>query len=145
MLIDSNILVYAINNDSPKQASAREFLLAYQHRGLAVAHQNIFETLRVLTHPKFPHPMSTVGALREIDGIVRGLHIVTPDYKTHIVALELIKKHNLTSDQVFDAYLAATALTAGIEIIATENIKDFAAFPLKTHNPFAVTHKKPIN
>ncbi len=138
MLVDSNILVNAINNDSPKQAAARKFLLAHQKKGLAVAHQNIFETLRVLTHSKFPNPMSAAAAIREINGIVQALQIIAPDYKTHLIALELISKNGLAGDKIFDAYLAATAMAAGITTIATDNTKDFRMFKgLRVINPFS--------
>lgn len=50
MLIDSNILVYAINILSPKHKKAQNFLQENITK-LEIAHQNIFETLRVLTHP----------------------------------------------------------------------------------------------
>ena len=57
MLLDSNILVYAINVRSPKNQVAQKFLQE-NLKELVVAHQNILETMRVLTHPKFPHPLS---------------------------------------------------------------------------------------
>lgn len=136
MLIDSNILVYSINISSPKHKKAQKFLqenLGY----LEVAHQNIFETLRVLTHPKFPSPMKSNAALEAVESILKASKIISPDYRTHRIALELIKKHQLSSDQVFDAYLVATALGNDIETIATDNIRDFQKIPeLKTLNPF---------
>lgn len=142
MLVDSNILVNAINNDSPKQAAARKFLLKYQNRGLVVAHQNILETLRVLTHSKFPNPMTGEAAIREVGDIIRAFQVIAPDNKAHLIALKLISKHRLTGDKIFDAYLAATAMAAGIDTIATDNTKDFTKFlSVITHNPFT---KSPI-
>ena len=136
MLVDSNILVYSINRSSPKHRKAQNFLQSNMRR-LEVAHQNIFETLRLLTHPKFPKPMNINDALIALERILRGLTVVSPDYRTHRIALELIRKHHLASDQVFDAYLAATALTNSIDAIATDNTKDLRKFTeLSVHNPF---------
>lgn len=136
MLIDSNILVYSINSSSPKHKQAQEFLQGNLGE-LAVAHQNIFETLRVLTHPKFPSPMKIDDAIGAIENILKGCIVISPDYRTHHITLELIKKHSLSGDLVFDAYLVATALGNGIDIIATDNTKDFRRFiELKTINPF---------
>jgi uncharacterized protein len=136
MLIDSNILVYSINSSSPKHKKAQEFL----HENLSeltVAHQNIFETLRVLTHSKFPNPMKIGDAIEAIENILKVCTVVSPDYRTHRIALELIKKHNLSGDLIFDTYLVATALGNDIDIIATDNTKDFKRFiELKTINPF---------
>lgn len=137
MLIDSNILVYSINSSSPKNKKAQKFL-QNNLGNLDVAHQNIFETIRVLTHPKFPSPMKISDALEAIEAILKGCRIISPDYRTHRIALELIKKYQLSADHVFDAYLAATALSNGIETIATDNVKDFSKLTeIETIDPFA--------
>lgn len=136
MLIDSNILVYSINSASPKHKQAQRFLQENLNV-LVVAHQNIFETLRVLTHSRFPSPMKTRDALEAIESILKGCVVISPDYRTHRIALELIKKHRLLADQIFDAYLVATALGNSIDTIATDNIKDFKKFTeVKVINPF---------
>ena len=135
MLIDSNILVYAINVSSPKHTTAQKFLQENIEK-LVVAHQNIFETIRVLTHPKFPTPLSTADALEAVKRISVACRIIAPDYKTHNIALELIHKYNLKADQVFDAYLTATAISNNVMTIATDNVKDFKKFNLNLLNPF---------
>lgn len=136
MLIDSNILIYAINLSSPKHEKAQLFLQKNLEK-LAIAHQNIFETLRVLTHPKFPKPMKTEKAINAVGSIIQNCLVIAPDYKTHSIALELIRKHLLSSDMVFDAYLTATALSNEIYEIATDNEKDFRKFSeINIINPF---------
>jgi predicted nucleic acid-binding protein len=135
MLIDSNILIYAINSSSPKHKQAQKFLQD-NSRELVIAHQNILETLRILTHPKFPSPMTASDAIEAINRIIKISRIIAPDYKTHHIALELMKKHNLSSDLIFDAYLAATAISNDITVIATDNIKDFKKFEITLINPF---------
>lgn len=136
MLIDSNILVYAINSSSPKHIDAQKFIQRNVGK-LQVAHQNIFETLRVLTHAKFRNPMKTNEAVVAVESIIKACDIIAPDYKTHRIALELIKKYKIVSNQIFDAYLAATAISNGIDTLATDNIKDLQRFSeIKTLNPF---------
>ena len=127
MLIDSNILVYAINSSSPKHIAAQRFIQRSVGK-LEVAHQNIFETLRVLTHPKFPNPMKISEAVDAVENILKACDIIAPDYKTHRIALELIKKYKIVSNQIFDAYLAATAISNGIATLARDNIKDLQRF-----------------
>lgn len=134
MLIDTNILVYAINADSPKNKTAQNFLL--EQNNLVIAHQNIFEALRVLTHPKFSNPMNTKNAQEAILAISDACKIIYPNNKTHYIALELIKKHSLIGNHIFDAYLTATAISNDIMTIATDNIKDFQEFKLQLINPF---------
>ncbi|MDP3955358.1 MAG: PIN domain-containing protein [bacterium] len=136
MIVDSNILVYSINISSPKHKASQNFLQKNIGR-LEVAHQNIFESLRVLSHPKFPSPMKVKDALGAIENILKACSIISPDYRTHRLALALIKKYDLSSDKVFDAYLVATALSNDIETIATDNIRDLGKFKeIKAFNPF---------
>ena len=136
MLVDSNILVYAINRRSPKHTAAKNFL-KNNIGNLDVAHQNIFEALRVLTHPKFPSPMEIKDALKAIADIVKACRIICPNEQTYYITLLLIRKNKLISDQIFDTYLAATALSNGISTIATDNARDFKKFKeIKLINPF---------
>lgn len=137
MLIDSNILVYAINSLSPKHIKAKAFLQSAQE-SLAVSHQNILESLRILTHPKFLNTMSVSKALKALNNITENLRIIYPNNGTYYVALELIKKYDLKSDLVFDAYLTATALSNDIDTIATDNVKDFSKITeITVINPFS--------
>ncbi len=139
ILIDSNILVYSINSSSPKHKKAQDFLKK-NIATFVVAQQNIFETLRVLTHPKFPNPMTPQDAIKAVDWIIKAGEVVTPDYKTYKIAFELIREYNLASDKIFDAYLVATCISCNIDTIATDNIKDFKVFSqIYVINPFIVT------
>lgn len=136
MLVDSNILIYAINHSSPKNKMAQIFL-QNNVGNLQVAHQNILETLRVLTHPKFPHPMKINDALKSIENILKACHLICSVEKTIYITLLLIKKNKLVSDQIFDTYLVATAISNGITTIATDNTRDFKKFKeIKLINPF---------
>ena len=136
MLLDTNILIYAINADSPKNKEAQKFLESPTSR-LEITHQNILEAIRVLTHLKYSHPMKLQDALSAISEITIHLEIVTPNKTSYYLALELIKKHQLIGNRIFDAYLAATALSNDITEIATDNDRDFKKFVgLKVVNPF---------
>lgn len=136
MLIDSNILIYSINSASPKHKDSQRFMQKNVGK-LVVAHQNIFETLRVLTHSKFSSPMKSNEAIRAINKILNSCKIISPDYKTHQIALELIKKYAVVSNQIFDAYLVATAISNGTAELATDNSKDLQIYTeISVINPF---------
>lgn len=135
MLVDTNILIYAINSDSPKNKKAQVFLQTHR-KELVVAHQNIFETLRVLTHLNYSKPMSPKEAQEAVLAILRACRVIIPDYDTHYLAFELIKEYNLSGNRIFDAYLCATAISNGIRIIATDNERDFKKFGVTVYNPF---------
>lgn len=107
---------------------------------LQVTHQNILEALRVLTHPRFPSPMKINDALKAIEKILKACRVICPVEKTIYITLLLIKKNKLVSDQIFDTYLVATALSNEILTIATDNIRDFKKFKeIKILNPFLQT------
>lgn len=137
MLVDTNILVYAINRRSPKNKIAQVFL-QNNIGNLQITHQNILEALRVLTHPKFPSPMKINDALGAIEKILKACTVISPVEKTIYITLLLIKRNKCVSDQIFDLYLAATALSNEIVTIATDNVRDFKKFKeIKIVNPFS--------
>ncbi len=137
MLINSNILVYSINSSSPKHKDAQRFIQSNVGI-LEVAHQNIFETLRVLTHSKFPNPMKITDAVIAVENILEACAVITPDYTTHRIALELIKKYEIVSNRIFDAYFAATAISNDIDTVVTDNSKDLKIFSeITVINPFS--------
>jgi hypothetical protein len=135
-LIDSNVLIYAINSASPKHKAAQAYL--QEHIGqMALAHQNITESLRVLTHKQFSHPMAPDKAIKAINNIAEHCHVIAPEQGAHHIAIALMQKYKLGGDKIFDAYLTATALSAGITTITTDNTKDFLVFQeISIINPF---------
>lgn len=136
MLIDSNILIYAVNEDSPKHKLSQKFL-HYNRGKLSLSHQNILEAIRVLTHPKYSQPMNPKLAVDAVLSIAGASRIIIPNNMTQYIATEFIKLFKLAGNRIFDAYLAATALSNDINIIATDNTKDFKKFTeLKIINPF---------
>jgi len=136
MLVDSNVIIYAINTASPKHKQAQQFIRSNTER-LVLAHQNIFESLRVLTHTSYPHPLSTNIALNAVASIADALAVISPTIDTSYITLELIKKYRLSSNHIFDAYLVGTMLSNSITTIATDNIRDFKQYrEIKVVNPF---------
>lgn len=137
ILIDTNILVYAINSSSPKHLTSQEYLKANVANAV-VTHQNVLEALRVLTHRKFQKPMSIENAQQAVDAIVQHVRVVTPSSTAYELAKMLILEHQLVGNAIFDAYLAATALALGVSIIATDNVKDFRCYEkLTIVHPFS--------
>lgn len=136
MLVDSNILVYSLNTRSPKHTAAQEFLRFHKSENV-IAVQNILEATRVLTHPKFSNPMTSEMATGALDAIMAAIPMIYPNQDTFSVAWAFIKKYRLRADYMFDAYLAATAITNGVMVIASDNERDFRVFEeIIVFNPF---------
>jgi predicted nucleic acid-binding protein len=137
MIVDTNILIYSINSASPKYKQAQKFLND-NASNLEISHQNVIEAIRVLTHKGFSKPMNLKDALKAILSIAKSCPLITPNQNTIYLALDLIKYHQLSGNRIFDAYLAATALSNGISTIATDNTSDFKKFKeIKLLNPFS--------
>lgn len=135
MLIDSNILVYALIASSPKNERAQTFIKAQKQ--LVIAQQNIFETLRVITHPKFPTPFPVLAAQQAVELITIKATIIHPTFETTQLALRLIQKYHIFGSEIFDAYLVATALSNGISELATDNSKHLNKYAeISVLNPF---------
>lgn len=136
ILVDSNILIYAINRSSPKHQAAQSYLQE-QRDVLCVAHQNVLESLRVLTHRVFPQPMTLSAALSAVTSMVDTCLLLTPTRSTYELTKELMKHYDLRADAIYDTYLVATALTHGVMKVATDNEKDFRIFKeITVINPF---------
>ena len=136
ILVDSNIIIYSLTQHSPKKKASQKFIKENQQI-LCIPHQAILESLRVLTHPKYKHPMDYKSALNSVWNIANALNIISPNLDTIMLTKELIKKYKLESNRIFDAYMVATAISNSISTIATDNTKHFKKYKdIKTLNPF---------
>ncbi len=78
-------------------------------------------------------------AIAAVGRITSVMRIITPDLETNIVLMEFLQKYDIKSNAIFDCYLVATALSAGVTTIATDNSKDFQKYDeIKLLNPFKV-------
>lgn len=73
-VVDTNILLYAANDDAPEHARARDFLLGIGRDADAwyLTDGVVYEFLRVATHAKvFPNPLSWSDALGFLAPLLR--------------------------------------------------------------------------
>ena len=133
-LVDTNVLVYALQPDSDRQAKAVAFIkdLVTRESGVVGA-QNLAEFCSLATE-KFAKTMDFEQASSFLSEVSKSLEVISYDENTVAQALKLSYLHDL---HFFDALLAAAMSERGIETIATENEKDFKKIPwLKVVNPF---------
>lgn len=135
-LIDTNILIYAINLNSKFNKSSRVYL-SENVTFSVIADQNINEALRLLTHEKYENKLSLNKALRALKNIQDRCISIHPNSQTSEIFIKILSKYNVSSNRLYDAYLVATMYANGIKTIVTANEKDFIQFPeLKVINPF---------
>ncbi len=136
-IFDSNLLVYAINYDSPFHSRTEKLFLKIKSKTLkaVVTQQNILETHKVLIRLYKKTPSESVRAL---DNLLQGfgISVIHPFSYTIETYHALISQASTVSD-LFDYYLAATMLDNGINRILIVNTKDFNQIPdIEAINPF---------
>lgn len=127
IVADTNVLVYSFNKSSGFHQNSRAFL-EKEKESIILANQSLFEFLRTVTHPKFPHPLSLSEALNHIADYKDIFGIIYETQDDFSVFQELCLKYKLGSNRIFDTKLAATIIANGITQFATFNEKDFNVF-----------------
>lgn len=141
ILVDANLLIYAIDADSPSHPKARRWLeqLLSGSTEVGLAWIVILAFLRLTTHPAvLRHPLRTDAALTYLDDWLHQPYVsfVAPGAKHWAIFRNLLKATGTSANLTSDAHLAALALEHGCEIHSADD--DFQRFPGVTHvNPLA--------
>ena len=141
--IDTNILVYAYDRDSPFFLPASTVLreLSEGLQSWAIPWPCIYEFLRVMTHPKaIRSPVPIQEAWSDILLLFQtpSLMLLSETARHPQIMSSLLKDSPVTGNLVHDAHIAALLMEHGVgEIITADH--DFRRFPqLTVTNPFQV-------
>lgn len=141
MLVDANILLYAVDETSPLHARARAWLEATlngAHR-VAIPWESYRAFLRIATNPRaLDEPLSIEGAWELVeawlDAPTSWIPVPGPGHRQ--LLSRLLREHDLRGNLVMDAVLAAYCLEHGLAIVSNDS--DFARFgELRWINPLA--------
>ncbi len=124
ILVDTNIFIYAIDQDSKFHKQAFEFL-SNNNTELFTTSKNITEILVVLTRDKDLN-LSTEECVKLLEDILIDIVILYPNEVSFKIFSELVCKYNAKGLWLHDIEIASIALAYGIDNIATKNIKDFS-------------------
>ena len=139
ILVDANLLIYAVDADSPHHAQARRWLeeLLSGTTPVGLAWVVILAFLRITTRPGIlRHPLAPERAIAFIDEWMNQPYVnaVAPGERHWQVFRTLLKSSGTAGALVSDAHLAAMALEYGCPVHSTDN--DFRRFPGIEHvNP----------
>ena len=139
--IDTNILVYALDTESPFHLKAINFVnsTARGELEIGISPQVVGELYATITNPrKASHPLPPNEAIAAITSIWEAENIqrIFPKQQTLELTLDLVKHYQLKSMDFFDAQIVATMLDNGVSTIYTVNEQDFAMFEeIKALNP----------
>jgi len=139
MLLDANLLLYAVDARSRHNARAADWLQAalVSDRRIGLPWQTIGAFLRISTHPRVTdNPLSPADAWRYVGSWLDADPVWVPPAteRTAAVLGRLISRHDVSANLVTDAQLAALAIEHGLTVISADS--DFARFDeLSWHNP----------
>jgi toxin-antitoxin system PIN domain toxin len=141
MIVDANLLLYAVDEDSRHNAAAAAWL-AETLRGpnrVGLPWQTIGAFLRIISHPRVTqNPLSASDAWGHVaDWLAVPVVWIPPATgSTAQVYARICAQADVTGNLVPDAQLAALAMEHGVELASADS--DFQRFPgLRWINPLA--------
>lgn len=132
MLVDANILLYAVDEASDRHERARAWLEEQLNgvRRVGLPWQALTGFVRVGTHPRaLELPLTPDEAITYVDAWLAApaAWIPRPTDAHAEVFGSLVRRHGVTADLVPDARLVALALEHGLTVCSADT--DFARFP----------------
>ena len=129
--LDTNILLYASNEDAPEHGVCKGFLqkVVSDPSDWIISDQVYLELYRALRNPKvMSYPLPSKDAVRHLSILRNEMGIMHCGYSTECWAglMRQLEKENFPSRRTHDAVLAATLQRHGVKTFYTRNTKDFA-------------------
>ncbi len=139
-LVDANILLYAINEDTPSHAAARDWLddkLSGPAQTVGLPWPTLLAFVRIATNPRvYARPMPVKEAWRFVEEWLnrRAAWIPVAGPRHRHVLSGVIDSVRPTANLLSDAHLAALAMEHGLTMVSAD--ADFARFDgLRWLNP----------
>ncbi len=139
MLLDANLLLYAVHRGAAEHEAAVAWLTEQLNgpRRIGLPWQSLSAFLRIATHPRaFERPLSPGTAWSRVEDWLSApaawIPQPGPDYRR--ILRQLIESHDVRGNLMPDATLAALAIEHGVPLCSTD--ADFARFDtLHWQNP----------
>jgi len=131
MLLDANLLLYAVHSGADRHEAARAWLTEQLNgsRRVGIPWSSVGAFLRIATHPRaFPRPLTAATAWERVSDWLSApaAWIPEPGPKHRQILGEIITEHDARGNLVPDAMLAALAIEHGLTLCTTDT--DFARF-----------------
>ena len=130
-VVDTNVLVYALDADAPQHAPSRALLEAGRDGSttLYVSSQILCEFYSVVTNARrVQRPCSPADALAAIAALLGFLRVLPVPIRAVEDLLGLLRRGPVSGADVFDLQLVATMNVNGVRSIYTFNAGDFTGF-----------------
>ena len=128
--LDTNILVYLANKDSPFHSGVtgkfKEIINTYE---LWISRQVLREYAVVMTRSgTVEKPLSPENVASDIEKWKNAFHVADETEETTRILVELIKSYKITGKNIHDANIFATMMANSIQTLFTLNTGDFQKF-----------------
>jgi toxin-antitoxin system PIN domain toxin len=139
MLLDANLLLYAVDGTSPQNKQAAPWLedVLNGDQRVGIPWQTIGAFVRIITHPRVTtQPLSGNRAWEYVEAWMAcdPAWIPPATERTAAILRHLMEQVPITGNLVTDAQLAALAIEHGVILCSADT--DFARFPgLRWENP----------
>jgi hypothetical protein len=131
MLVDANLLLYAVHKRAPQHQSATTWLTEQLNgpKRVGLPWQSLAAFLRISTHPRaFEHPLAPATAWECVTGWLSAptAWIPQPGPEYARILGKLVAAYEISGNLVTDAQLAALAIEHGVPVCSSDT--DFARF-----------------
>jgi toxin-antitoxin system PIN domain toxin len=141
MLVDANLLLFAVDDRAPQHDAAAAWLEERLNgeRRVGLPWESLTAFVRIATHPRASdHPLPSDEAWSFVEDWVSAptawIPMPTDDHAK--VLGGLVRKYHLAGNLIPDAHLAALAIEHGLEVCSADT--DFARFTeIRWLNPLA--------
>jgi toxin-antitoxin system PIN domain toxin len=132
VILDANVLLYAVDAASPQNERASHWLAQALNGDARVGFpwSTIGAFVRIATHPRVAErPLTVLEANRFVARWLAAppAWVPAPSARTFAIFKALSEAHQVTGNLVPDAMLAAQAIEHGVPVVSTDG--DFARFP----------------
>lgn len=139
MLVDANLLLYAVDRRSAHHEAAADWWTGALRgdRRVGLPWQSIGAFTRIITHPRVTtDPLTGTDAWSHVAGWLAASPVWIPPATERTAAVygSLVEDQGVSGNLVPDAMLAALALEHGLTVMSADS--DFARFPdVRWQNP----------
>lgn len=123
LLVDTNVLVYGIDQDSQFFSKSRDVLESTGNQ-LFTTSKNLSEFLAVVTRSS-GYDLETDLALEILEEIIAGVTILYPNHESLAIFLELVGRYKPTGLKIHDFEIISIGLAHEVDEFATFNTNDF--------------------
>ncbi len=131
-ILDANILAYASNADDPRYAACRVLIDAASDPSvtLYVTPQILCEFCSVITNPRRVATPSSPAVALQVSALLAlpGISILPVTARAVTALMELLRRHPVTGQEIFDLQIVATMKVHNVHRIYTFNTQDFEVF-----------------